>query len=574
MPLILPSQNVFRINADDQKICDKIPPIPDLAQRFLALSSLQSVTYKHIQDIEQDYPEFFKTLLSIINSRYFNLAHPAKNVHHAVETAGFDRVSHLLLCLVVYKTFNRLNVLGVDLKTFWEDSLSRGVSAAMIGETIGLDSDRCFTAGFLQDLGFLLLFHLNPKQGALWLEFRKREPEARYSMEANVFGIHHDRVMGLLCDKWGIAHDIALPMVFHHEQNQDKFETSEAQLIQVLNCADWLTSVYSAMDKNFVIDRCRKLLKSNFTKWDIKAEKLLSSLPDKIVDIASDLDIDVNERVDFSQILYEANIQLSQDNENFQELTLRLDQAIEERDRLANELNRELSLAREIQRSLLPPDMGSDYPLVGVNISARDLSGDFYDYFTLDDGRIYFNLGDVSGKGVNAALLMAKTSSLFRCLGKRIDDPEVLLSQINLELCETTIHGMFVTMIAGLYDPKMGTLKLVNAGNPPALLVSPQGLARELEAKGPPLGVLAEVDFPGVEIKLDDNYLYMFSDGVTEGYLENGEVMELSGLFKTIVKMDEYLQPIERLNAITDKLMHASIASRDDVTLLLLRANT
>ena len=84
------------------------------------------------------------------------------------------------------------------------------------------------------------------------------------------------------------------------------------------------------------------------------------------------------------------------------------------------------------------------------------MSGDFYDFFELADGRIYFGLGDVSGKGMDAALLMSKTASLFRCLGKTIHEPNILLATINRELCETAIHGMFVTMVCGLLDPATG----------------------------------------------------------------------------------------------------------------------
>ncbi len=97
-----------------------------------------------------------------------------------------------------------------------------------------------------------------------------------------------------------------------------------------------------------------------------------------------------------------------------------------------------------------------------MNLPARTVSGDFFDYFDLPDGRICFNLGDVSGKGINASLLMAKTSSLYRCLGKSIPDPGRLLQLINREIFETTTRGMFVTMVAGLYDPARGTVRIVH----------------------------------------------------------------------------------------------------------------
>ena len=115
-------------------------------------------------------------------------------------------------------------------------------------------------------------------------------------------------------------------------------------------------------------------------------------------------------------------------------------------------VSRELELATEMQRSLLPAPRPAPFPICGINLPAYEMSGDFYDFFELNDGRIYFSLGDVSGKGMDAALLMSKTSSLFRCLGKTLHEPNVLLATINRELCETAIHGMFVTMTCGLLD--------------------------------------------------------------------------------------------------------------------------
>ena len=344
----------------------------------------------------------------------------------------------------------------------------------------------------------------------------------------------------------------------------------DKQLCRVLNCADWMASVYTAVDKSFVINRCRDILTGYFHMESYRTEELLAAIPDELVLTSQALGIATKQHIEFSQILYQANIKLNEDNINFQELTRRLEQALDERDQLAMELNRDLGLAREIQQSLLPPTMEADFPVCGINISARDLSGDFYDYFRLPDGRIYFNLGDVSGKGVNAALLMAKTSSLFRCLGKRITSPAELLADVNTELCETSIHGMFVTLIAGIYDPDTGYVKLVNAGNPPALLFTPEGLATEIEANAPPLGVLADAEFPEIEFKLANKSLYMVSDGVTEGFVSEGEMLGLSGLFKTIAVMDKSLPAQQRIQAIVDRFDDTSVPFRDDVTILLL----
>ena len=151
-------------------------------------------------------------------------------------------------------------------------------------------------------------------------------------------------------------------------------------------------------------------------------------------------------------------------------------------------LQRELDLAAEIQRSLLPESRDAAYPFAGVNYPARVVSGDFFDFFDLPDGRIAFNLADVSGKGMNAALLMAKTASLFRCLGKDIHDPGKLLARIDAEIAETVTRGMFVTMVGGIYDPATGTARIANAGHEPALLFKGQTV-EAFPAEAPPLGL-------------------------------------------------------------------------------------
>src|SRR6185436_14590906 len=144
--------------------------------------------------------------------------------------------------------------------------------------------------------------------------------------------------------------------------------------------------------------------------------------------------------------------------------------------------------ASEIQKSLLPP-ADPDLPIQGINRPIREVSGDFYDYFALPDGVIAFCLGDVSGKGMNAALLMAKTASLFRCLGKTIRAPARLLSILNREICETTSSGM---------------LRFANAGHLPPIVRKPHTGFRSFEASAPPLGILREAIFPEEEVRLEN----------------------------------------------------------------------
>ena len=154
-------------------------------------------------------------------------------------------------------------------------------------------------------------------------------------------------------------------------------------------------------------------------------------------------------------------------------------------------------------------------------------------FFEIDDGRICFSLGDVSGKGMNAALLMAKTANLFRALGKSSPEPGYLLSRINAEICETSARGMFVTMAAGVYDPRTGDLSIANAGHEPPLIHRGGNIYEALEADSPPLGIVLPIDdepFPETTLNIDKSNLYIFTDGVTEGYGPNGKPLEVEGL--------------------------------------------
>lgn len=243
----------------------------------------------------------------------------------------------------------------------------------------------------------------------------------------------------------------------------------------------------------------------------------------------------------------------------------RMAEALVEKERL----EKELELAREIQRNLLPATPARAFPIVGINIPAWEVSGDFYDFLELPDGRIYFNLADVSGKGMNAALLMAKTSSLLHCLAKSVHDVGELLAAVNDEVCETASHGMFVTIVSGFIDASRQTVTLANAGHQPPLLRDRQGNYQEFEALAPPLGIVQDAEFPSVEFPLGDGSLYLFSDGVTESLTEANEQLDVDGLMR-LINSSASLSVDLRLQNIVAEVRRPETAQRDDITLMLI----
>lgn len=227
-----------------------------------------------------------------------------------------------------------------------------------------------------------------------------------------------------------------------------------------------------------------------------------------------------------------------------------------------------LDMAAELQQSFQPECVPGHQPIWGVNLPARKVSGDFFDFYRLDEQRIAFALGDVSGKGMNAALLMAKTISLFRCLSKRIDQPSELLAAINAELCETAARGMFVTMVAGHYWTASGRVNLANAGHQPPLLRRQDRSYASFPAAAPPLGIMPSTLPPDEEIELDGGELYVFTDGLTEYRYISGEQLGVQGLIQLIEALAE--APLaKRLEALLQTLdQDADWEARDDLTVL------
>ncbi len=228
---------------------------------------------------------------------------------------------------------------------------------------------------------------------------------------------------------------------------------------------------------------------------------------------------------------------------------------------------RELELAAEIQRNLLPKPQKAPFPVRGINKPMRKVSGDFFDFMAIDERFVAFALGDVSGKGMDAALMMAKTASLFRCLGKSITDPGHLLTLINREVCETTSHGKFVTMVAGIYDLTSGALRFANAGHEPPVLRDQDGAISDFPADAPPLGILPEQVFETLEISIAQGDFYVFSDGLTEHRDGAGGILEAEGVMR-IIAQTERLPLDDRLPALFSLLDAMGHDARDDMTML------
>jgi sigma-B regulation protein RsbU (phosphoserine phosphatase) len=230
-------------------------------------------------------------------------------------------------------------------------------------------------------------------------------------------------------------------------------------------------------------------------------------------------------------------------------------------------IRRELDLARRMQKMLLPKRRRGKFPLIGINLPAHEISGDFYDYFDLPDGRIAFVIGDISGKGLDAAFLMVRVASLLRWSGKDGLAPAQWLARANNESCQTLNEGRFVCALVGQYDRNDGSVVFASAGFPPALLQNAKGFETFI-ADGPPLGILPDIDYGERRLTLGDDALYFFSDGAMDAR-EAGQQRIGNEGFRDMIARHTGLAPEPRLRALIGDLKRMQLA--DDTTVLLLQ---
>jgi sigma-B regulation protein RsbU (phosphoserine phosphatase) len=183
----------------------------------------------------------------------------------------------------------------------------------------------------------------------------------------------------------------------------------------------------------------------------------------------------------------------------------------------------ELKIAHDIQMSILPKTFPpfptrEEFDLYAMIAPAREVGGDFYDFFQLGDNLLCFVIGDVSGKGVPAALFMAVSKTLIKSFAKEDITPEEVLSHVNQELAAENEACMFVTLFCGLFDMKSGEVQYANAGHNPPLVIKKDGTIEWLpRGRSLVLGAIQGIRYESERIRLSPgDSLFLYTDGVTE----------------------------------------------------------
>ena len=243
-------------------------------------------------------------------------------------------------------------------------------------------------------------------------------------------------------------------------------------------------------------------------------------------------------------------------------------------------LKTDLAVAGEIQQAILPrvfppfPEVENILDIAASMTPAKDVGGDFYDFFRIDEDRIGFVMADVSGKGVPAAIFMAVSRTLIRAIGMQGNKPDDVMTRANELLCKESVNCMFVTVFYAIYNTKTGEINYCNAGHNAPYLIHANGQVEALPiSTNCMIGAIEGLDFEAGSLKLENgDMLVMYTDGVNEAvnndFVEYGEprLKETLGMLQGLNCQETINGILASVKAFTD-----GAPQSDDITLLSIK---
>ncbi len=239
----------------------------------------------------------------------------------------------------------------------------------------------------------------------------------------------------------------------------------------------------------------------------------------------------------------------------------------------------ELRIAHDIQMGIVPkifppfPDR-KEFDIHAVIEPAKEVGGDFYDFFFIDENRLCFSIADVSGKGVPASLFMAVTKTLVKAKSRLGITPDKILSEVNNELCDENDSCMFVTIFCGILNTQIGEVEYSNGGHNLPYLIKNNNTVEQLEnTSGMALGVICDTKYFTKKIKLlKSDSLYLYTDGVNEAMDSDGNQFSYQRLEKFLKKSNNIPTKEITQNSINEiKKFTKGAAQSDDITILVLK---
>jgi serine phosphatase RsbU (regulator of sigma subunit) len=363
---------------------------------------------------------------------------------------------------------------------------------------------------------------------------------------------------------------------------EQELEDLDYEVLSARNGQEALESVQSQLPDMILLDIMMPIMDGFEVLARLKGEVQWRDIPVVVISALSDMD-NVVKGIElgaedylpkpFDPVLLHARIKSGLEKKRFRDLERLYLKALE----------RELEIGREIQTDFLPDEIPQPegWKIASYFQAAREVAGDFYDVFHLDDQRLGLVVGDVCDKGVGSALYMALFRSLLRVssdvtrfsTGLEEQSCERLLKSsvefTNQYICRVHKSAMFASLFFGALDPKSGSLTYINAGLDPPLIFREGKVLAELKPTGPIVGGIEEVDFDVGETQLEpDDILLLYTDGITDAQSGEGDEFGRENVISIAEEFSESADSLINHIVLDLEAFIESAAQFDDITLM------
>ncbi len=512
-----------------------------------------------------DYSENYDVLkeLDVKNRDWYKEAVESKDIYWSDAYIDTDTGNKILTCAMPIHDANN-NIKGVvSIDIFVDEFFEKIINdVGDVGEYVFMmNSDRTFIIGSEQkNISDLL---------------NEEQVEQVYDYITNNVGspiIVGDKYMasGIVTDRSNLFIGALIPVeaLSEHANNiGDRILATNAKISDSMNSKANILIVFSVVIFAFSIV-VSIIVFNKLTKSIVKPISVLSEGAKKIGegDLYYKIDLDTNDEL--SDLADSFNNMTGELNKYIKELT----SVMMDKERLETELD----VAKRIQVSMLPTKFPNyeEFDIIASMTPAKKVGGDFYDFFFIDEEHLAFNIADVSGKGVPAALFMGKAKALIKDSLKFTGDPSKALFVVNNQLCEDNDEGMFVTAFAGVLNIKTGELVYANAGHNPPLVYSKEN--EQYEYIKPKanfiLAAMSNLRYKNESITLKKGErIFCYTDGVTEAMDISNSLYSEDRLLKTLnsedIKNKSIQEVLEYVKNDIDKFS-SGVQQADDITML------
>lgn len=322
----------------------KFPSPPCIVLRLMESIRKDNFSFAEIAGIIKSDPALTTRVLTMVNSSYYSLPTKVSNIERALAIMGVNVVKNIALSFMLVFNLKSDNEGSFDFNYFWKRAITAAVSAELLASRFNVRDDDTFVIALLQDIGVFVIYSGGPKDYAKLLEEKKTGDLRLEVMEDRVFGFNHQEVGSELLRIWGLPENIYMPIRYHHKHGEAPEECRS--LARILFLSDMVSSIYNEALCCEKVRHIAELVKSGMGIHDSELESFIDEIRNRTVEICSYFDITPDDMKPFSQILQEANDELSRLNYEYETTFVRLREEKSKAEVLAHELeksNRKLS---------------------------------------------------------------------------------------------------------------------------------------------------------------------------------------------------------------------------------------